>query len=333
MPGINLFAIQKRQSNDLFEELVAAFTGGGGQNWFTQVKRVDDANSSTIVLQSAAPVDSMIATDATQTYRIALRAPKVTSTAGVVTRPSVQAFLGSKDQIAVNGEAITISASAQPHTVWASANEPSPLREYSYRLTLTDRGFALAMWVVTNVNSTAYNSLLVVQRPVNPTTGAPKQDGQAPIFALRRSPDSTTNVFDVLLVRQKDDPSAGAWVTLDKASESNLYRCTMDWSHPNLFDNFSHIIKFPFGFASPSALYLEEMDLVCLVNGTAFASNQDVKITMYGESSERKYTTTWGDVEYGRPQQGNSSPAIPKIIGGARIGLLTANGGVTPPAS
>lgn len=326
MAGITLSGAQKKQSDDLWTIYINAFKSGGGNNWFSQLKSIEDTTSTTVVLQSTPVVDSLLSTDPTQTYRIAFKSQFLKSKEGVTTRPSVTMYFGSSDQITVVGETISISPQCPTYPLWNSSTEPGTSREYSYRMTFTDRGFAFSQWIVTNVNSTSSNGLLVVQRPVNPTTGAPKQDGESPIFALRRSPGSGTNVFDACLIREKSDSSTGSWFDLGTASASNLYRCTLDWSHPNLFDNYSHIVKFPFGLASPNALYLEEFDLMCIVNGTAFASNQEVKIAMYGQP-ERKYTTTWGDVEYGRTGSGNQ-PTIAKIIGGGRVGILTAGGGL-----
>lgn len=327
MAGTTLSGSQKKQSDDLWTIIINAFKSGGGQNWFSQLKSIEDTTTTTVVLQSTPVVDSLLGTDPTQTYRIAFKSQFLRSKEGVTTRPVVSMYFGSSDQITVVGETITISPQCPMHTLWNAGIEPGTSREYSYRMTFTDRGFAMSLWIVTNVNSTATNNLLVVQRPVNPTTGAPKQDGESPIFAIRRSVSGNSNVFDACLIREKSDSSTGAWYSLGAASASNLYRCTLDWSHPNLFDNYSHIVKFPFGLASPGALYLEEFDLMCIVNGTAFASNQEVKIAMYGQP-ERKYTTTWGDVEYGRTGNGGNDPAIAKIIGGGRVGILTAGGGL-----
>jgi hypothetical protein len=171
-----------------------------------------------------------------------------------------------------------------------------------------------------------------VQRPVNPTTGETKVAGNAPIFALwhdltARSPyNSLSNYFKWGVVREVDKSSSIIIGNTSAATRYNLYRLSLDWSHPNLFDNNSHVVKFPYGLATSRHLYLDELDLLCIINATAFASQQDVGITMYGESSERKYRTSWGEVRYGNII-GVQTPQ-PKVISGGRVGILTVGGGI-----
>jgi hypothetical protein len=332
MAGITFSEVQQIDSLALANSLVALFTGtkptASSPQWFTKVSEpVQDATSFTLVLQSAPALDALLNTDPSQSYRMAIKQTRVNPGLPTETRTTFTLYFGSSDQITANGGVVNINPACIAMELWTAAKAPSAAREFSYRMTLTDRGFALALWSVSNINKIIDNSLIVVQRPVNPTSGAPKLDGEAPIFAIKKSVNDTTSALSMAVIRQVSDPVPDAvWTTLGTPGVRNLYRCTLDWSHPNLFDNYSHIIKFPFGFATDDALYLEEMDLVCLVNATAFAYNQDIKITMYGETAQRAYKATWGAVEYGRPDTG--SGAIPRVVGGARIGILSVGGGL-----
>lgn len=332
MAGITVSAVQQIDSLALANTIVALLTGdapaAGSPQWFTKVAEpTNDATSYTIVLQSNAPVDALLSTDASQSYRMAIKQTRVNPGVAGETRTTFTVYFGSSDQITVNGGVVNINPACPSVDFWNAAKMPSAAREYSYRVTLTDRGFAIAMWSVSNINKITDNVLLVVQRPVNPTSGAPKLDGEAPIFAIKKGHADASSSLFMAVIRQMSDPVPDpTWSNLGTLTARNLYRCTLDWAHPNLFDNYSHIIKFPFGFATDDALYLEEMDLLCLVNATAFAYNQDVKITMYGESAQRSYKATWGSVDYGRPDTGGG--AIPRVVGGARIGILSTGGGL-----
>ena len=173
------------------------------------------------------------------------------------------------------------------------------------------------------------NAILVLQRPVNPSDGTSKVSGTAPIFCLGKPVISTTSGFQFSIIRESDVPTATALVDTSVVSTSVFYKLSTDWAHPNLFDNLTHVIKFPFGFCSSRHLYMDELDMICLVNSTAFVGNQTMSITMYSEATERSYTATYGDLEYGGLEVINSIvSANTEIKGGARIGILTANGGI-----
>ena len=84
-----------------------------------------------------------------------------------------------------------------------------------------------------------------------------------------------------------------------------FYRWAMDWNHPGLYDNYSNVVKFPYGFFTTYHLYLDEIDLICIVNAASFVSGQPISINMYGELLAgtstlyaRTYNATFGDVNY-----------------------------------
>lgn len=203
-------------------------------------------------------------------------------------------------------------------------------------ITLTSRGFALSTYTSSEVNNMPGQSgtsegsgTLVVQRPVNPTDGTTKVAGTAPIFCLYKGTTDGTTGFGFSVVRESDIPSATAPVDTSYVSTSVFYKFSTEWTHPNLFDNLTHVIKYPFGFCSTRHIYMEEMDLICLVNATAFVGGQTMNITMYGESNQRSYTTTYGALVYGGISVVQTSVITnTEVSGGARIGILTANGGI-----
>lgn len=322
----------------LIETLVTLLTSGGAQQWFTLVNaKLTTPTQDRWLLESNNPVDAYLSTNNTQKYRLLITANK-TSTSPVNVTTATIAF-GDATQLSVGpgGSDFLVAANTPTIQIMNTNTVPTTFRESNFRITLTDRGWALGIWPTVEVNNSANNVFCVFQRPVNPTTGAPKVEGKAPIFAMWHGSDNATNNFFWGVVRENDQPSsylvAGTGIAnslstaqgIGTTNRYNLYKISLDWAHPNLFDNSSHVVKFPYGFATYRHLYLDELDLLCFVNASAFASSQDVKITMYGESVQREYRTIWGDVSYGANIAGTS---IPKTVSGSRIGILRVGGGI-----
>lgn len=316
----------------LTENIRDGFLNGDSISWFVQVNPspLDTPTYYKILMESTENVDSYLTTDDTQTYRIYLWATKDVNG----TYKSLTMYFGDSSQIRMNNDDndVLIQPNTPSIVIFDGANAPSSTNENNYRLSLTDRGWALAVWPISRVNSATTNVVIAMQRPVNPTNGLPKIEGNAPIFALWKDTVNQNNYFNWAIVREKDiSPSVSIGDT-STPTRYNMYRISLDWPHPNLFDNNSHVVKFPYGLATFRHLYLDEMDLICFVNASAFASQQDVRITMYGEADERLYKTVWGDVQYSTTVGvGANSTRIPKIVSGTRIGILFENGGIDTP--
>jgi len=309
--------------------IVSNFKNGNSIGWFETLLDVDGTTKRVILLKSTGAIDSVVTTDATQSYRLLIT---FTKTGTAYTEMTIH--FGDSGQLVPNpGDTDVLIQQGTPvMTVFNNANRPSVNTEYNFRITLTDRGWALAVWPTARVNSRRNNFIGVMQRPVNPTNGEPNIGSAKPIFALWHGANSVENYFSWGVVREADVSASVANGTTDSVSRYNMYRISLDWSHPNLFDNNSHVVKFPYGLATRRHLYLDELDLICFVNAAAFASQQDVKITMYAEDSERKYKTTWGDVSYGDIiQSGQIYTQVPRVTAGTRLGILSENGGITTP--
>lgn len=310
-----------------FNTLMSELTNGNSTQWFSRFQADINTSSETIViLESKVAVDLLLATNATQHYYLIFRATKSIPdpTLSGVPFSSLTVAICTNEQFTASSTAVTVSASAPIYTVFNAANRPTASDEFSYRLSLTSRGFALGLWKNASANLLANNFFLVIQRPVNPSNGAPKINGKAPIFFLVHQVTNLTAYFDWGIVRETDRNTCNSMGTTN-LTDTNAYlfgKISMEWPQPNLFDNNSHVVKFPFGFATSRSLYMEEMDLMCLVSSASFSVGQDINITMYGESTARKYVSSWGAMRYG--SIGDSvSTSIPNIISGARIGILT----------
>jgi hypothetical protein len=321
--------------NALTTAILSAYVSGGTTIWYQPVANGDiypDSKTRHYLVQSTNSVDTYLSTDPTQVYRILFVMTydiDRSSPASKVT--SMTMYVGNDEQLKINalGTAVTIQAGTIGWTVFGGAIVPSAISEFNYRITFTSRGSAMAIWRANTANRVENNFVCVIQRPVNPTSGLVKVEGTAPIFAMWHASSSTANYFNWGVVRELDKPASIPLGSTNAITRYNMYRITMEWSHPNLFDNNSHVVKFPYGFATSRHLYLDELDMVCLVNATAFASQQDAQITMYGEQTQRKYRTVWGEVLYGNVL--NVLIPQPKVVSGARLGILSEGGGVDAP--
>lgn len=305
-------------------------------------------------MESTSAVDAYLTTDSTQKYRVLLTAT-VTNTDSSISNNVYQNYdnvitdltitVGTDQQIftpagTAAGSVYTTYPTIMPNTptfqVWKGlTNLYNQSADLNAVISLTDRGFSIGTYHTSDINvmpgtgTSSGNFSIVVQRPVNPSDGTTKVQGTAPIFCLAKPVTSTTSGFQFSVIRESDVPTATPIVDTSIVSTSVFYKFSTEWSHPNLFDNLTHVIKFPFGFCTTRHLYMEELDMVCLVNATAFVGGQDMSITMYGETTDRTYTTTYGDLDYGGlTTTGTSTVPNTEIKGGSRIGILTAGGGI-----
>lgn len=342
---------QERDSLNLASKIVQVLTGnssvntsvtvsGGNIKYFNiaggfDYKASSNPTSWNLILESFPDIDSYQTTDPSQKYRMAIMMT-IDPTKDPMVVTSFKMVFGDETQIqSTSSNTIQVSPLCPVFYLWNATRPPSASSEYQVKMALTTRGFSMVACPTTNINgvldnSTRYNSFICVQRPVNPSNGATNIDGAAPIFLLSKSTDSSDTIFDFAVIRDKNLPATSpiSKTSRPTADSASIYKWSMDWQHPNLFDDYSHIIKFPYGFKTPTSLYMDELDLICFVNATAFAGDQNVSITMYGESAPRQYTTDWGIVQYGQLATDANTKNLPRVISGARVGVLTNGGGI-----
>lgn len=307
------------------------------------------------LMESTSAVDAYLTTDSSQKYRVLLTATVTNKDTRVLSNQyqdynnvitDLTMTIGTSQQIFTptgtgSSSVYTTYPTVMPNTptvqLWSGLTAYyNQSADMNLQMTLTSRGFALMTYRSSDINmmpgqsgTSSGNALVVVQRPVNPTNGSTKVQGTAPIFCLAKNTNDTTPGFNFSVIRESDIPTATAFVDTSVVSTSVFYKFSSEWTHPNLFDNLTHVIKFPFGFCTTRHIYMEEMDLLCLVNATAFVGGQKMNITMYGESTKRTYTTGFGGLVYGGlTNVNNTVVANTEVSGSARIGILTANGGI-----
>lgn len=206
--------------------------------------------------------------------------------------------------------------------------EQSPRQQFAWRylLTTADRGFSLAVYAmgqenrVINFDSGKENSKVVcVQRPTNTINGSIKATPKAPVFIIfsdivqpneiqswTEDPSaSKVPGFRLGLVRDEDtassdnlgpddnptgSPTPPGGVRMNVQNDNILYTFDYEWNQPPMLDNFNHVIKFAFGLGTVKHVYLEEMDLMGLVYGGSFSTEQTATIDLYSPIQTRTYT-------------------------------------------
>ena len=301
--------------SSLFDSLDGSNNQGNATSWFSRVCYYKDTQNLYAVFKSTSNVDSYLLTDSTQTYYITFQA---TITGGTTGSSGVQGtltkmvmYVGTDKQIVLaktnpTTTMPTLDPTLTQYVIWQATSDTQDLS-----INFTSRGFSFVITTIHTINRKEQNSLVCIQRPVNPLTGAVNLSGSCPIFALVQNvTDNTDNGLNFFVVREQDIHTSSYPVSTYKvvapSGSSNstyipgiLYKTSFDWVHPVMFDDTSYVIKFPFGFISSRNVYLDEMDLIGFVNATVFPSQTDLNLTLYNEATQRTYTTRYGPSLYG----------------------------------
>ena len=194
--------------------------------------------------------------------------------------------------------------------------------KYQYLLSVSDRGFALSVFPNGKQNDAYFARSIVIQRPTNPVDGSIKQQVKAPVFVVfstliplndinsdferkvnASEPDVSSQATDVVpgfkfgVVRDRDNPTPNTPIVMNVTSSALLYTFDFEWFQPALLDNFNHVIKFPFGMCLTGRhVYLDEMDMMGLVNGATFSFEQEATIDLYTPTEARTYLAGPGHV-------------------------------------
>lgn len=319
--------------------------------WFTEIARAEEAGRVYAIILESAAVDPIVGNEAalgvtdengvvvSQKWRL-----MIAGTIHPVDRhiETVRVFWGSNlqirsDMIAANAVAYLPSSDVPAITLWDASTRPRQTMSFiSYALTMVPRGFALSVWRnfqsnairPTNLDGTYANTgnvLLCIQRPVDPLTGQIKppppanpQKGKLPVMALSIEGTSTAGREGRLsIVRERDINASSPMRDISEPGIYTLYGINLNWTHPNILSNNTHVVKIPFGLCTDRHIYPEELDLIAFTHATSFITYQAADLTMYG--STRQYTGTWGAVEYNY----DTEEGRKQILGGSRICLLS----------
>lgn len=155
----------------------------------------------------------------------------------------------------------------------------------TYRITVSPRGLFLATWEDANTTQTGqvFNWLLV-QRPVDRTTGAVVVTGKAPLFCL----NAVNGNYWKFVVRESDvlRPSLRVVADADSADSDAVINSKEQVS---LSEDNKYIVTFPCRLNSGRYRYSHELDMIGVTSADVVSQFSDVPLTVYGEQTPRVY--------------------------------------------
>lgn len=156
----------------------------------------------------------------------------------------------------------------------------------NYRLSITDRGFFLGAfegnWASGNYNGQTTKSWfnwLLVQRPVNKTTGDTLVTGKCPVFCV----NSVNGQYWKFVVRESDIPHPTVQVAANNHSEDS-FRVINTKNQISLTEDKTYLVTFMNNLNTPRFRYVEELDMVGVVSADVVMEGRSVPFTVFGEN-------------------------------------------------
>lgn len=195
-------------------------------------------------------------------------------------------------------------------------------KTYAYSLTIAAHGVALVVWDEGGGPDGNKFSWFVVQRLVNPVTGAPKVTGKCPVFCVYSiGGGEPNNVNWDENVTTENNPFVRTHATYDNSPA--IYRFTVreqDVLKPTIpvlasvdspdnrlvingkqqvgiTEENKYVITFPTGFNTDRYFYKDEIDLIVYTSADVFSQGTDIFITVYGESLPRQYRAMQANIQ------------------------------------
>ncbi len=162
----------------------------------------------------------------------------------------------------------------------------------NYRLTVTDYGVFIGVYegnwssLISGADDFPINNFfnwVLVQRPVNKTTGAPLVAGKCPVFTV----SCADNSYRRLIVREADVPHPTPSVMADISSEDG-FKLINSKIQNSVTENKKYIISFPSNLNTPRFRYTEELDMIAITSADVVSEGTEITLDVYGE--ERVYT-------------------------------------------
>lgn len=215
----------------------------------------------------------------------------------------------------------------------------------SYRLTVSDRGFALFVWEEGHDREANLFSWVMAQRPVDNKTGLVYKTGKSPVHCVyglmmndKQNPSWTdTGMYNIrrFVVRESDInvpyplgnvTRTGSEITNEPGDmmgvvathDTRDYNAIMNASQQvSISEANKYILTFPNGLNTARYAYPHELDMIAYTSADVVAQGTIVPVSVYGEAQPRKYAA-----------MGANGPNNT----GMRILLLIEGGGVSPGA-
>lgn len=182
---------------------------------------------------------------------------------------------------------------------------------HGYHLTITDRGTVLFVYDEANQTDFKLCSMLDIQRPVDQTTGVELITDEAPVFAI--SKDYNRRSFMSSVVTTKYSTITTERKNIQNSGNGILNGYTMSWPRTSVQEDGTFSLSFLHGLTTQKHVYFQDIDLFCKSCAVEYLFNQGVTVSVYGEASDRTYTTY-------------TSTGLSKLDG--RIMILSNNGGI-----
>jgi hypothetical protein len=263
-----------------------------------------------IVLEAGPLVDPLAAT---QPWRVAF---SIDDAAG----QAVGAWVGSPFQIKDDGTIstlyggpggtaglagtvgkMTFAVSSDPDTgLFNRTARVSSLQQgtypLNYRLTVSSRGFFLGAFEgnwASNIYATSasYFNWILVQRPVDKTSGTILTTGKCPVFCVNKVNDK----YWRFVVRESDLPHPTAPVPANSHSEDN-FRIINTQNQISITEEQTYLVSFMNNLNTPRFRYTEELDMIGLVSSDVIMEGIEVPVTVYGGS--KVYTALPGSSQF-----------------------------------
>jgi hypothetical protein len=155
----------------------------------------------------------------------------------------------------------------------------------SYRLAITNRGFWLGCWeaALTAESSSSFNWMLV-QRPVDRTTGAVLTTGKAPVFCV----SGVGGQYWQFTVRESDILRPGKRRSASENTEDSEAILNIE-DQVSLSEDGKYIVTFPSRLNTSRYRYPHELDMIGITSADVVSQYSDVPLTVYGEGTPRSY--------------------------------------------
>ena len=185
---------------------------------------------------------------------------------------------------------------------------------YSYRLTVSNQGFALVIWEEGQEAYGNHFSWIVVQRPVSPSDGTILVTGKQPVFCLYSIGGGEPNFIEGPVAienvqnpynRTAPDYDYNPAIYFFTVREVDVYRAsvprlaTVDSTDTRLIINGKqqvaitegnqYVVSFPNGICTDRYMYKEEIDIITYTSGDVISQYSNVSVAVYGEANARQY--------------------------------------------
>lgn len=167
----------------------------------------------------------------------------------------------------------------------------------NYRLTITDRGFFFGSfegnWASSGGGAFAESNFnwMLVQRPVNKTTGEILTTGKAPVFCV----NCVAGNYWRFVVRESDVSHPSTAVDAAAHTEDN-FRLINKQNQVSITEEKTYLVSFMNNLNTPRFRYTEELDLLGIISADVIMEGIPVSMSVYGGT--RTYTAMPGSESF-----------------------------------